>query len=168
MGTCVSRQTRPDGKPEEDREQPEVYSNSIPYFMSQLIALITHETYVISPNVTDTLLLTHIFYSDSITLLIAIRERFFLTYERYKFTTYQRECDITITYNPNTKTKKDIDSNRPMKRLPIPNSPTPSNPHTIDIITNTNTGHHQIQLSHSISTSMNKTPSPSPTPTPTP
>ena len=61
MGTCVSRQTRPDGKfrpfelhlnnshylcmlhrPEEDREQPETYSNSTTYFISQLIGTSTH------------------------------------------------------------------------------------------------------------------------------
>ena len=64
-----------------------------------------------------------------------------MTYQRYTFTTYQRECDIVNEYNPNIKKTKNgqpktaMHANRPMKRLPVPNTPTPP------------TIHHQIQAS---------------------
>ena len=84
-----------------------------------------------------------------------------MTYQRYTFTTYKRECDILNEYDPNIKTKNgkpktSTHSNRPMKRLPVPTTPTtpPSN---------INTKHQRMQT-QSISMDDINTPSPSPSP----
>ena len=57
--------------------------------------------------------------------MTAIRDRFFITYQRYTFTTYQRECDLVSEFNPNAQLTTTLHTNRPMKAIPIPNTPTP-------------------------------------------
>eukprot|EP01084_Bolivina_argentea_P151776 264880_1 len=91
MGACLDRQTKPDGKPEHLQQKPESYSNNSTYFVQQIVALITHEFHDQPPDVIDTLLLTYIYFTDSIVLFEAIRERFLIYYETYSYITWEQE-----------------------------------------------------------------------------
>eukprot|EP01084_Bolivina_argentea_P285162 488941_1 len=99
MGTCLEKQTRPSGKPDKDKEMPEDYSNKTEYFIQQTVALIAHETFSVSTNTAETLLLTYPFYSNSIDLLHAIKDRFFMSYSRYEFIN-SIETDSTCIQDP--------------------------------------------------------------------
>ena len=70
MGQCLATQTKPSGKPDHLRQEPEQYSNDSTYFTQQIISLITHEFHDQPPETTDTLLLTYMYFTNTKLIII--------------------------------------------------------------------------------------------------